>query len=176
MINDKKVGNGLDIYTVLDYFSTYGLYFLFIIVFLEYMNLPGLPAGIIMPAAGILIASSDMNFMTALIVSIMAGLLGSYVLYFIGYFLGKPILDKFYQKFVNLQPSIDKAIGYTDRHGNKGVFIARLIPVARTLISLTVGTLRMNFVSFSLYSMAGIAIWNIVFIYAGYAFGYLFLK
>ncbi|MTN18895.1 DedA family protein, partial [Turicibacter sanguinis] len=79
-------------------------------------------------------------------------------------------------KFVNLQPSIDKAIGYTDRHGNKGVFIARLIPVARTLISLTVGTLRMNFVSFSLYSMAGIAIWNIVFIYAGYAFGYLFLK
>ncbi|MTP85329.1 DedA family protein, partial [Turicibacter sanguinis] len=71
----------MDIYTVLDYFSTYGLYFLFIIVFLEYMNLPGLPAGIIMPAAGILIASSDMNFMTALIVSIMAGLLGSYVLY-----------------------------------------------------------------------------------------------
>ena len=101
MIKDKKVGNGLDIYTVLDYFSTYGLYFLFIIVFLEYMNLPGLPAGIIMPAAGILIASSDMNFMTALIVSIMAGLLGSYVLYFIGYFLGKPILDKFYQKFFN---------------------------------------------------------------------------
>lgn len=66
MINDKKVGNGLDIYTVLDYFSTYGLYFLFIIVFLEYMNLPGLPAGIIMPAAGILIASSDMNFMDRL--------------------------------------------------------------------------------------------------------------
>ena len=30
--------------------------FMFIIVFLEYMNLPGLPAGIIMPAAGILIA------------------------------------------------------------------------------------------------------------------------
>ncbi|MTN29332.1 DedA family protein, partial [Turicibacter sanguinis] len=27
----------MDIYTVLDYFSTYGLYFLFIIVFLEYM-------------------------------------------------------------------------------------------------------------------------------------------
>ena len=50
----------MDIYTVLDYFSTYGLIFLFIIVFLEYMNLPGLPAGIIMPAAGILIAENDM--------------------------------------------------------------------------------------------------------------------
>ncbi len=165
-----------NIQTVLNYFSEYGLLFLFIIVFLEYMNLPGLPAGIIMPAAGILIASNDMNFITALIVSVVGGLLGSYVLYFIGYFLGNSILDKFYEKYVKLRPSIDKAISYTDKHGNKGVFIARLIPVARTLVSLTVGTIRMNFISFSLYSIFGIVIWNLVFIYAGYACGYLFLK
>ena len=164
----------MDIQTVLNYFTEYGLIFLFVIVFLEYMNLPGLPAGIIMPAAGILIADRDMNFITALIVSVLAGLLGSYILYFIGYFLGKPVLDKFYQKYKKLRPSINKAISYTEKHGNKGVFIARLIPVARTLISLTVGTVRMNFVSFTLYSILGITIWNSVFIYAGYAFGYLF--
>ena len=164
----------MDIQTVLNYFTEYGLIFLFVIVFLEYMNLPGLPAGIIMPAAGILIAGRDMNFITALIVSVLAGLLGSYILYFIGYFLGKPVLDKFYQKYKKLRPSINKAISYTEKHGNKGVFIARLIPVARTLISLTVGTVRMNFVSFTLYSILGITIWNSVFIYAGYAFGYLF--
>jgi len=164
----------MDIQTVLNYFTQYGLFFLFVIVFLEYMNLPGLPAGIIMPAAGILIAGRDMNFITALIVSVLAGLLGSYILYFIGYFLGKPVLDKFYQKYKKLRPSINKAISYTEKHGNKGVFIARLIPVARTLISLTVGTMRMNFVSFTLYSILGITIWNSVFIYAGYAFGYLF--
>ena len=91
--------------------------FLFVIVFLEYMNLPGLPAGIIMPAAGILIAGRDMNFITALIVSVLAGLLGSYILYFIGYFLGKPVLDKFYQKYQKVRPSINKAISYTEKHG-----------------------------------------------------------
>ncbi|MEE1236680.1 MAG: VTT domain-containing protein, partial [Turicibacter sp.] len=127
----------MDIQTVLNYFTQYGLIFLFVIVLLEYMNLPGLPAGIIMPAAGILIAGRDMNFITALIVSVLAGLLGSYILYFIGYFLGKPVLDKFYQKYKKLRPSINKAISYTEKHGSKGVFIARLIPVARTLISLT---------------------------------------
>lgn len=164
----------MDIQTVLNYFTQYGLIFLFVIVLLEYMNLPGLPAGIIMPAAGILIAGRDMNFITALIVSVLAGLLGSYVLYFIGYFLGKPVLDKFYQKYQKLRPSINKAISYTEKHGSKGVFIARLIPVARTLISLTVGTMRMNFLSFTIYSILGITIWNSVFIYAGYAFGYLF--
>ena len=83
-----------NIQIVLNYFSEYGLVFLFLIVFLEYMNLPGLPAGIIMPAAGILIAGNDMDFITALVISVIAGLFGSYVLYFIGYFLGKPILDK----------------------------------------------------------------------------------
>lgn len=165
-----------NIQTVLNYFSEYGLFFLFLIVFLEYMNLPGLPAGIIMPAAGILIAGNDMHFMMALVVSVIAGVFGSYVLYFIGYFLGKPILDQFYQKYEKLRPSIDKAIRYTDKHGNKGVFIARLIPVARTLVSLTVGTIRMNFLAFTIYSMFGITIWNLVFIYAGYAFGYFFLK
>ena len=44
----------MDIDAVLNYFATYGLTLLFVIVFLEYLNLPGLPAGIIMPAAGIL--------------------------------------------------------------------------------------------------------------------------
>lgn len=166
----------MDIYTVLDYFSTYGLIFLFIIVFLEYMNLPGLPAGIIMPAAGILIAENDMNFMAAFVVSIIAGLLGSYVLYFTGYFLGKPLLERCYQKYENLRPSIDKTVGYIDRHGTRGVFIGRLIPVARTLISIPAGTIGMKFIPYTIYSILGISIWNLVFIYAGYAFGYLFLK
>ena len=165
-----------NIQTILNYFTEYGLLFMFIIVFLEYMNLPGLPAGIIMPAAGILIASHGMNFGMALIVSVIAGLLGSYVLYFLGFFLGHSVLEKFYKKYKKLRPSIDKAVSYTEKHGNKGVFLARLIRVARTLISLTVGTVRMNFVSFSFYSVLGITIWNLVFIYAGYAFGYLFLN
>ena len=46
---------------ILDYLSEYGLFFLFVIVFLEYLNLPGLPAGIIMPAVGILVAANDMS-------------------------------------------------------------------------------------------------------------------
>lgn len=161
---------------VLDYFSEYGLIFLFVIVFLEYLNLPGLPAGIIMPAAGLLVAANDVSFLTALVLSVFAGLLGSYALYFVGYFLGHPILEWFYHRFDQMRPAIDRAVRYTEVHGDKGVFIARLIPVARTLVSLTVGTVRMNLLTFTIYSTFGILIWNFVFIYAGYAFGYLFLK
>ena len=52
--------------TVVQYMQDYGIIFLFIIVYLEYLNLPGLPAGIIMPAAGFLVATSNINFILCL--------------------------------------------------------------------------------------------------------------
>ena len=82
---------------VMNYLSEYGMWFLFIIVFLEYLNLPGFPSGIIMPATGILIATNNLNFILALIISVLAGLLGSLVLYFLGYLLGKPFVEKIYK-------------------------------------------------------------------------------
>ena len=56
---------------MLQYITKYGYIFLAIIVFLEYLNLPGLPAGIIMPAAGILIKSDGLSFIYTLIISVI---------------------------------------------------------------------------------------------------------
>lgn len=156
---------------VLQYMMDYGIIFLFIIVYLEYLNLPGLPAGIIMPAAGILIAMSEVNFVYALFISVVAGILGSYTLYFIGYFIGKPALDKVYNKYKKLRPAIDKSVSYIEKYGNKGVVVSRLIPVARTLISLVAGTMQIKLGSFTIYSTIGIALWNLVFICSGYIIG-----
>ncbi|MGL5978980.1 MAG: DedA family protein [Erysipelotrichaceae bacterium] len=165
----------MEIQDFLNYFSTYGLSILFLIVFLEYLNLPGLPAGIIMPAAGILVSRADLSFASALGVSVVAGVLGSLVLYVIGYYFGNGTMELLKRKIPKSIPSIEKTNGYIERFGNKGVFITRLIPVARTIISLVAGTFRMNLVSFTLYSTIGITIWNFVYIFAGYAFSDLFL-
>ena len=43
----------MDIQVLTQYFLQYGAVFIFVIILLEYMNLPGFPAGIIMPLAGI---------------------------------------------------------------------------------------------------------------------------
>ena len=164
-----------DINNILQYIKQYGYIFLAIIVFLEYLNLPGLPAGIIMPAAGILVKYDGLNFIYTLIISVISGLLGSFVLYAVGH-CGKPILKKIQNKFPKLKKAIDKTYKYMDKYGNSGILIARVIPVARTLISLVAGTFNVGFVNFTLYSVIGITIWNFAFIYAGYAFSYLFLK
>lgn len=157
--------------TVWSYFLQYGNLFLFIIVFLEYMNLPGLPAGIIMPAAGILVAENGTNFALAWGLSIIAGLLGSWVLFLIGFGLEKVVLERLCEKWPKLRGSMDKTTLYMDKYGPRGVFVARLIPVVRTIISFAAGMFRVNFIKFTLYSIPGIAIWNGVLILAGFIFG-----
>lgn len=161
----------MGIEAVLEYFSVYGIWFVFVIVFLEYLNLPGLPAGIIMPAAGILIATSDWSFIYALVVSVIAGLLGSIVLYYLGYFLGKPVVDKLCNRYPKMQGAMDKTFKYIDEYGNRGIFISRLIPMARTLISLVAGVFGTNIIKFIMYSTVGIALWNFGFIFVGYIAG-----
>lgn len=165
-----------DINNILQYIVKYGYIFLAIIVFLEYLNLPGLPAGIIMPAAGILVKYDGLSFIYTLIVSVISGLLGSFALYALGYYFGKPILNKLQNKFPKSQKAIDKTYKYMGKYGNFGILIARVIPVARTLISLVAGTFNVEFIKFTLYSVIGITIWNFALIYSGYAFSYLFLK
>ena len=165
-----------DINNILQYIGQYGYIFLAIIVFLEYLNLPGFPAGIIMPAAGILVKSDGLNFIYTLIISVISGLLGSFILYALGHYCGRPLLNKLQNRFPKSKKAIDKTYKYMDRYGNVGIAIARVIPVARTLISLVAGTFNVKFIKFTLYSIIGITIWNFIFIYAGYAFGYLFLK
>ena len=85
-------------------------------------------------------------------------------------------MSKLQNKFPKSKKAIDKIYKYIDKYGNIGIVVARVIPVARTLISLVAGTFNIGFIEFTLYSIIGITIWNFIFIYAGYAFGYLFLK
>ncbi len=160
---------------ILNYFSQYGLIFLFIIVFLEYLNLPGLPAGIIMPAAGMLIANGEMNFFVAIIISVVAGVLGSVSLYMIGRYGGVKLLDKYLKKFPKQKPYVDNIAMRVKERGNFGVFISKLIPVARTLVSIPAGVFKLNFLSFVVYSALGIFFWNTAFISAGYFLGDIIL-
>ena len=160
-----------NINTFVDFLIEYGSIVLFIIVFLEYLNLPGLPSGIIMPAAGLLVAKSDISFIYMLVMSVIAGLLGSWVLYFLGSFFGEPTMNWLVKKFPKTQGTIDKTNHYINKYGNKGVFITRLLPVVRTIISFAAGFVKMNFISFSIYSTLGITIWNFVYILAGYLIG-----
>ena len=85
----------MDANIIMEYFTRYGLIAVFVIVLLEYLSLPGFPAGIIMPLSGMMAASGHNSFFVTMVVTTAAGVLGSEILYLLGRFGGPP-----FEKFI----------------------------------------------------------------------------
>lgn len=60
---------------------------------------------------------------------------------------------------------------YLRKKGVIGVFISKLVPVMRTLISIPAGVIGMNFGKYVVSSTMGVFVWNLVFVGAGYVLG-----
>lgn len=157
-------------------FQQYGLIVLFVIFFLEYMNLPGFPAGVIMPAAGVLVSQSQLSLVAAIVISVAAGVLGSAVIYGLCYLGGAPLAHKFALKHQKVKSFADKCEAYIHQHGGWGLALCRLIPVLRTIVSIPAGLLRVPPKKFFGWSALGILGWNSALISFGYAFSYLFIS
>ena len=153
------------------YFVQYGAVFVFLIVFLEYMNLSGFPAGVIMPLAGVWAAKGNVSFILVLVLSVAAGLLGSWILYFLGRLGGEPFFRFYVKKFPKQKELIERNVEVIRRKGAYGVFVSKLVPVLRTLISIPAGMVRLNFYQYTLSSLMGVFIWNLLFVGAGYFLG-----
>lgn len=156
---------------ITEYFARYGGIAIFTIVFLEYMNLPGFPAGIIMPLAGIWAARGNINFAATMLITVAAGLSGSLILYFLGYKGGELFLQKYLDKFPKQRPVIEEKLLWVRKKGSKGIFISKLIPMIRTLVSIPAGVSKMELLPYIVSSTLGIFVWNLFFVGAGYFFG-----
>ncbi len=156
---------------IMEYFTRYGGIAIFIIVFLEYLNLPGFPAGIIMPLAGIWAARGQILFPVAILITVAAGLTGSLILYLIGYTGGDYVLQKYLNKFPGQRPAIEAKLEWVRQKGSLGIFLSKLIPMIRTLVSIPAGVSRMNMANYIISSTLGILVWNLVFVGAGYFLG-----
>ena len=161
----------MSIQDLTNYFLQYGAFFIYLIVLLEYLNLPGFPAGVIMPLAGIWSARGAISFPLALLLSVAAGLTGSWALYLLGRFGGGKVLDFYFKKFPKHKPVIEDKMEFLRQKGCIGVFVSKLLPMVRTLISIPAGMVKMDFVKYTVSSLCGIFLWNLAFVGAGYFFG-----
>lgn len=154
-----------------DYFLRYGAFFICLIVLLEYLNLPGFPAGVIMPLAGIWAAKGEISFPMVMVLTVFAGLTGSWALYLLGRFGGGKVMEFYFKKFPKHRPVIEEKMAFLREKGGTGVFVSKLLPMVRTLISIPAGMVKMNFTKYTVSSACGIFLWNLAFVGAGYFFG-----
>jgi membrane protein DedA with SNARE-associated domain len=133
---------------------------------------PPIPSELIMPLAGFSAARGERNLLIVIIAGSIGSLLGALLWYYIGQKIGAERLERWATKhgrWLTLSPKeVEQACAWFNRHGGKAVFIGRLIPAVRTLISVPAGIARMPLASFLLYSAAGTILWTALLATAGY--------
>lgn len=142
-----------------------------------------LPSEIVMPLAGVMVASHksllgvDPNtpFWLNLLLLAFAGalgcLLGSVLAYGIGSAGGRPLLLKYGKYVLISQHDTDKADHFFQHWGSATAFFSRLLPVVRTYISLPAGMTKMPFGKFCVYTFLGSLPWCLLLAYLGYQLG-----
>jgi membrane protein DedA with SNARE-associated domain len=138
-----------------------------------------LPSEIVMPIAGIMLASGKIlpgtSLWLGLILVALAGavgcLIGSIAAYAIGYSGGRPLMLKYGRYVLISQHDADKADAFFQRWGSATAFFSRLLPVVRTYISLPAGIAEMPFAKFCIYTFLGSFPWCLFLAYIGTVIG-----
>ena len=117
------------------------------------------PSEIVMPPAAYWATQGHMTFWGVVLAGTLGSWFGSAVSYWLALWIGRPLVMR-YGKYLLMSPQkIVLAEGWAQRRGLQGVFVARLLPVVRHLISIPAGILRMKFVPFSIVTTVGAGIW-----------------
>ncbi len=145
-----------------------------VLMFLENM-FPPIPSELIMPLAGYTVTKGKLTFVGVVLAGTLGSVLGALPLYYIGKFIGEERLktwaDKHGKWLTVSREDIEKSKNWFDRQGGKAVFLCRLVPGVRSLISLPAGINNMNFVAFLLYSALGGGLWSALLAYLGLLLG-----
>ncbi|WP_354476269.1 DedA family protein [Marisediminicola sp. UYEF4] len=133
---------------------------------------PPIPSEIILPLAGFLSQQGQMNFALIVLTSTLGAYLGAVLLYYLGAAFGMERSIRWLSRLPLVdRDDFEKAAGWFSRHGKSAIFFGRFIPGVRSLISLPAGAERMNLMTFSVFTVAGSVLWNLLLIGLGAALG-----
>lgn len=89
----------------------------------------------------------------------------------IGYYSGRPFLER-HGRWLHVTPhTLEKAESWFDRFGDWAVAIGRVTPVVRSFIAIPAGLFRMPLGRYTLLTIPGSLVWAFAFAGAGWAFG-----
>lgn len=128
-----------------------------------------------MPLAGFVAEQGGLSFWGAVAAGAVGSLVGAAGWYVVGRRVGERRLRAWvdrHGRWLTLNGGdVDTAKHWFERHGGAAVFVGRLVPGVRTLISVPAGFAAMPLLPFLLYSAAGTAVWTVALAVAGRMLG-----
>lgn len=150
--------------------SSLGYAGIFFLMVLESMVIP-VPSELVMPFAGFLAAQGNFNILFIIVVSTLGSITGSLISYYIGKRWGTQLIESYGKYILVNHEDLKKTEAWFTKRGEITIFFSRLVPVVRHLISLVAGVGRMKVKKFSIYTIAGAAVWNSFLVYLGHTLG-----
>jgi len=133
---------------------------------------PPIPSEVIMPLAGFSAAKGTLNFTWVVLSGTIGSLAGAYFWFLVGRWIGPKRLKRFaarHGRWLTMHPDeIDQARAYFSRHQALALFLGRLIPAIRSLISVPAGVNCVPIPTFLFWSSLGTALWTLLLAGAGY--------
>lgn len=164
---------------IIAFISSTGYWGILLLMLVENV-FPPIPSELIMPLAGFMVAQDKLTFLGATLAGMAGSVIGALPFYYAGKKLGEDRVKRFadrHGRWLTVSgQDIERASRWFDRHGGAAVFLCRLIPGVRSLISVPAGIARMNFVKFLFYTSIGTALWAGLLAYVGYVLGSNFTK
>ncbi len=133
---------------------------------------PPIPSELIIPFAGFSAANGTLNLWLVLASATVGAVVGMLPWYFAGRIFGlervRWLADRLGRIMTLNAEEIDTATAWFRRFGPVIVFVGRLLPLIRTLISVPAGLAAMPFWKFLLFSTLGALTWNSILVGAGF--------
>ena len=145
---------------------------LFLIVFVEtgVVVMPFLPGDSLLFVVGAMCGLGLMSLPLSIGLLIAAAVLGNQCNYTIGHYFGPKVFQWEHSRFFNKR-AFDQAHAFYEKYGGITIVAARFMPFLRTFAPFVAGVARMTRRKFSLYDIAGGALWVGGIVTAGYLFG-----
>ncbi len=130
-----------------------------------------LPSEVIMPFAGYLASTGRFSLIGAALAGAVGCNLGSTAAYLVGAYGGRAAVLRWGAYVLLGRNELEGIDRFFARFGGASVFIARLLPIVRTFISLPAGISLMPFARFQIYTVVGSLPWCFALAYVGFWLG-----
>ncbi len=132
---------------------------------------PPIPSEVVLPLAGFLVGRGDLNLWGALVAATTGSVLGAVALYSLGRWGGRRLVLRYGSWLRVDEDSLDRAEGWFRHYGDVLVLFARVVPLARSIVSIPAGTAKMPLMRFVVLTSIGSVIWNALLLGAGVILG-----
>lgn len=149
--------------------NIYAYIILFISAILENL-VPPVPGDTVTAIGAFLVASGKLSYSWVYLSTLIGSTCGYILLYFAGRMLGREFFLKHNFRFFPVQ-KIHNAEQKFHKSGYYIVLMNRFFPGIRSVISITSGLINLHPVKVTVCSLLSAAVWNLIWIHAGYSVG-----